>query len=191
MPTHSGTPPVGGWAGQQASTRRTVLVGDGAGASRTFGNTRNYLARRESVWQPPRLGTQPLTTGPAPDSPAPEDQQKAPSRLAHAEAAALCVECRVRALECELRKPRLVRSSGDIVYLHAVGKDCFSRSSNKSKRRARGWLRTAPPAFSRRAPFPPAQRRHRHLPLQHKQQFLKSFEQNCVYKSGWRPHRLR
>ena len=48
------------------------------------------------------------------------------------------VECRVRALECELRKLRLVRSSGDIVYLHAVGKDCFSRSSNKSKRRARG-----------------------------------------------------
>ena len=146
-----------------------------------IGAARERLAASSSCpTGPPRLGTQPLTTGPAPDSPAPEGQQKAPSGLAHAEAAALCVECRVRALECELQKLRLVRSSGDIVYLHAVGKDCFSRSSNKAKGARGVGLRTAPPAFSRRAPFPPAQRRHRHLPLQHKQQFLKSFEQNCV-----------
>ena len=118
-----------------------------------IGAARERLAASSSCpTGPPRLGTQPLTTGPAPDSPAPEGQQKAPSGLAHAEAAALCVECRVRALECELRKLRLVRSSGDIVYLHAVGKDCFSRSSNKSKRRARGWAAySAPSIFSTRS----------------------------------------
>jgi len=58
----------------------------------------------------------------------------------------------VRALECESGKLRLVRSSGDIVYLHAVGKDCFSRSSNKSKRRARDWAAySAPSIFSTRS----------------------------------------
>ena len=140
----------------------------------------------------PRLGTKPLTTALAPDSPAPEGQQKAPSRLAlpRLRRCAWSAECERSSASCE----NCVWCVPPVTSCTCTRRERIASVGAATQAKgARGiGLRTAPPAFSRRVPFPPAQHRHRHLPLRHKKTILEiKREQNCVCTSGWRSHRLR
>ena len=129
----------------------------------------------------PRLGTKPLTTALAPDSPAPEGQQKAPSRLAlpRLRRCAWSAECERSSASCE----NCVWCVPPVTSCTCTRRERIASVGAATKAKgARGvGLRTAPPAFSRRVPFPPAQHRHRHLPLRHKKQFLKSKESKTVF----------